>query len=320
MDIAPLPIRTRVVTGETLDLYAKRHAARNFTTVADIEHALRTYGQLPSSTIRLQPERIEAWRKLGALSPRAFRWMLDEPTGRVVQRRLCERCTPGQRAVGYLPSVGRVCIRHRRWIGNAQADVSAYPRVITAERHFRLSTRSLFVTFNGPLMTTALDAATVAIPDREVEDRIQKHGLPDRSIAIYPEQVVLATLLTRWHILRILTDEYQLRSQRLGLIADAVADVLQCVPNANSRAAASIMWTVAARIEGQATRVRLFDDERVLDEFSLVDHAMKRPHDPDQDDGWPSDPDVEDYFARQNLKTRSSRQRRATRTSRPRRE
>lgn len=72
MTIQPLPVPTRIFGGEGLISYASRHAARNGTTVEKIERSLSEVGAFPKPSHRRTPERLQAWRSLGALHESAF--------------------------------------------------------------------------------------------------------------------------------------------------------------------------------------------------------------------------------------------------------
>lgn len=71
MHIDPLPIPTRVYDGEGVTTYSHPHSARNHTTPADVERALRERGVFASGG-RSSAERLEIWRQLGNLRPDAF--------------------------------------------------------------------------------------------------------------------------------------------------------------------------------------------------------------------------------------------------------
>ena len=71
MSLQPLPVPTRVYHGEGVISYSQRHAARNHSNIADIEHGVRQRGvRLPKT--RLSPERLEVWRQLGSLHQTTF--------------------------------------------------------------------------------------------------------------------------------------------------------------------------------------------------------------------------------------------------------
>lgn len=72
MTIQPLPVPTRIFGGEGLISYASRHAARNGTTVEEIERPLHETKAIPKPSHRRTRERLQAWRDLGALHESAF--------------------------------------------------------------------------------------------------------------------------------------------------------------------------------------------------------------------------------------------------------
>jgi hypothetical protein len=71
MKLQPLPIRTKIYAGETVDSFARRAAMRNHTTVNAVETRLRHAGQLTSRS-RSGNVRQQIWRQLGSLQASAF--------------------------------------------------------------------------------------------------------------------------------------------------------------------------------------------------------------------------------------------------------
>lgn len=223
MGLLPLPIRTRVYAGESLDSYASRLAARHFSTVREVEDWLRLEGLLTGRG-RRSPDRAAAWRALGALRDEAFTQPRQVGGNWVTDRVLCHHCAPPVRVtrlhprprpadapddwepdlsteppktigmsaetVGRLPGVGRVCLKHRRWLGTRQVAVHDQPDLMASERRFRRVLAPRGVTFDAPVMRLALEAAAAAsdpatLPDGEPLDR-----------ALYPLQIRFACLLT----------------------------------------------------------------------------------------------------------------------------
>ena len=136
MSIAPLPVRTRLYHGETLDSYVRCHAARNFCVPSDVDRALRER-RIVRSKHRCNPDRLQAWRDLGGLRAKAFtasEYVLHQD---VTERARCLRCTRGEPARGRLVGVGLVCVRHRQCLGSPQIDLHGYYPALAAERHFR---------------------------------------------------------------------------------------------------------------------------------------------------------------------------------------
>src|SRR5699024_2040755 len=108
----------------------------NFTTIQDVEDVLRARGHLATSR-RDHPDRVQVWRVPGATNPRMFTTSKVVGGEWVTERVLCRQCTRGQTARGRLPGVGQVCLRHRRWLGHPQVDVSGHRDLNRAEKRFR---------------------------------------------------------------------------------------------------------------------------------------------------------------------------------------
>ena len=117
MMLEPLPVRTRICRGESLDSYSRRHSAHNHCAPADIDRALRERGILTTKS-RHRLERLQAWRKLGALPDTAFTTPERVHDELVTDRALCRRCSGGEPARGRLPDIGMVCLRHRQWLAH----------------------------------------------------------------------------------------------------------------------------------------------------------------------------------------------------------
>jgi len=136
MSLQPLPVPTRVYHGEGVISYSQRHAARNHSNIADIERGVRQLGvRLPKT--RVSPERFEVWQQLGSLHQTTFSTPASIAGSVVSDRQLCLRCTQGNRAMGRIPGVGMVCLRHKHWLGSPQIGLDGYFPALTAERHFR---------------------------------------------------------------------------------------------------------------------------------------------------------------------------------------
>lgn len=206
MNLRPLPVPTRVYGGEDVDTYARRAAARNGTEERWIGNALRSDGIVTSLSSR-HPDRLQAWRELGALHPCAFTTPQILAGERVTDRLLCLQCTGGHQAYGRLPRHGQVCVRHKRWIGIPdQPRVHAYPAALTAERHYRATLAQRQVLFDSAAMVLSAECARVAVSPATITTRQDaSDGLPVDAV-LYPEQVAFAQVLTRPHLLRWATD------------------------------------------------------------------------------------------------------------------
>lgn len=196
MTIRPLPVPTRIYGGEGLISYATRHAMRNGTSVDEIERALTQSGALRITGRRLAPDRLQAWRQLGALHPSAFTTPTMIDGAEVAGRPLCLRCTGGTGGTGRLPRMGWVCIRHRRWIGTPQHDIHALPELAAAERHYRRFLVPRGVLVYSPIMQMARECAIVGIGQSILSHRALRAGTSDPDPLAYPETIGVALLIT----------------------------------------------------------------------------------------------------------------------------
>lgn len=196
MTIQPLPVPTRIFGGEGLISYASRHAARNGTTVEEIERALSETGAIPKPSHRRSPERLQAWRSLGSLHKSAFATPAVINGADVIDRTLCLRCAQGTSGTGRLPRIGWVCARHRRWLGTPQHDIRALPAVITAERHYRRFLAPRGVLVRSPIMEWARECAITGINPSDIAERYRRGAASNISLITYPETVRIARLVT----------------------------------------------------------------------------------------------------------------------------
>ncbi|RFZ40357.1 hypothetical protein DAVIS_02902 [Mycobacterium marinum] len=200
MKLEPLPIRTKIYAGETIDSFARRAAARNHTTVNAIETRLRHTGALTSRS-RLHQARLEAWRQLGSIRTDAFSTPKVFDDHLIRERHLCLRCTCGESAVGRVPGIGMVCLRHFRWLGRSQMDIRDVRPAIAAEKRFRSRLAKRGVLFDSPAMVIGFEAAIVAFGANELERRRTISGISAVEVLAYREQVAVAQLLTSAHFL-----------------------------------------------------------------------------------------------------------------------
>ena len=200
MKLQPLPVRTKIYAGESVDSLAHRAAERNHTTVNAVETKLRHIGAITSRS-RSHHARLEVWRQLGSLRADTFSTpkMLDDNLIR--ERNLCLRCTCGESAVGRLPGIGMVCLRHFRWLGRPQVDIRDFHPARTAEKRFRSRLFKRGLLFNSPAMVIGFEAAIVALGVNELERRQTISGISAVEVLAYREQVAVAQLLTSPHFL-----------------------------------------------------------------------------------------------------------------------
>jgi hypothetical protein len=196
MTIQPLPVPTRIFGGEGLISYASRHAARNGTTVEKIERSLSEVGAFPKPSHRRTPERLQAWRSLGALHESAFATPAVIDGADVIDRTLCLRCTQGSGGTGRLPRIGWVCARHRRWLGTPQHDIRALPELVAAERHYRRVLAPRGVLARSPIMQWARECAITGIAQSDMAERYQRGATSNLNLLTYPETIRIARLVT----------------------------------------------------------------------------------------------------------------------------
>ena len=226
MNIHPLPVPTRIAGGEGLVSYASRHAARNGTTVMEVEQALHQTGAIPRPSHRRTPERLQAWRHLGALHEHAFAAPAKINGAEVIDRALCLRCTQGSGGTGRIPRIGWICSRHRRWIGAPQHDIRALPELAAAERHYRrvLAPRGALV--RTPIMELARECALVGTSRNLIASRAKRALSGLRDMLVYPETVRIARLVTSPSFNTRMLGPELAQSDRNDLAARTVAEII----------------------------------------------------------------------------------------------
>lgn len=252
MRLQPLPVPTRIYDGEDVTSYSYRHAARNHSQASHIESGVRERG------IRLgkarkghpAPERLDVWRQLGNLHPSAFTTPSKIAGEAVRDRPLCRRCTRGNAAVGRLPHVGLVCLRHQRWLGNSpQIDLHAYVAALTAERHFRHHLARRGVVFDSFVMELGRVCANpFFIGVEEIERRRQHTGIDIVAALVYPEQVKFARLVTSRNFLEYVTDPACEASDRRERITREAMKILPVWDDSESWRVTERIWDVARRL------------------------------------------------------------------------
>jgi len=248
MSLQPLPVPTRVYHGEGVISYSQRHAARNHSNIADIEHGVRQRGvRLPKT--RLSPERLEVWRQLGSLHQTTFSTPASIAGSVVSDRQLCLRCTQGNRAMGRIPGVGMVCLRHKHWLGSPQIGLHGYFPALTAERHFRNHLARRGVLVDSFAMELARGCANpVFIGDEEIERRRQQTTIDTAAALVYPEQVKFARVLTNQIFLEYVTDPAREAHDRRARVTQEVTKILPVWDDSESWRVAERIWDVARRL------------------------------------------------------------------------
>lgn len=244
----PLPVPTRVVEGEGVSTYAQRHSENNFTTVKDVEDAVREQGY-PLGRAKHSPIRRALWRDLGALRDAAFEEPHSVAGNWVVDRALCERCTlPHPPARGRLSGAGMVCLKHRRWLGQEQVDLSALPEVVRAERHWRRHLRPRVVVIECPVHLLAREAASVGASKSLLAERAARVEADSMELLLYPETVKITRLLTRTSFLDSVLSEAPSRWKR-AMVEREVSAILPDSPDAESWRALARIWDMVLNLQ-----------------------------------------------------------------------
>ncbi len=258
MSIAPLPVRTRLYHGESLDSYVRRHAARNFCVPSEVDRALRERGVVRSKH-RRDPDRLKAWRDLRGLRADAFtspEYVLDQE---VTERALCLRCTKGESARGKLTGIGLVCVRHRRWLGSPQVDLHDYYPALAAERHFRRHLAAREVLHDSLPMLIGRECASPAIIGAsEIDRRRDEFGIEDVNALTYPEQVKIARLLASPGFLSMATDPDTEATQRSALVAREVEKAIPARGDGDAWRATNRVWTAITHLTARRRDARVY--------------------------------------------------------------
>lgn len=272
MTVAPLapqrlPVPSRYFAGESLNSYNRRLSSANTTTVADIERALKSAGHTISAG-RHAEDRKALWRILGGLPPSAFTTPTELDGEEVVERQLCLQCCSGHMARGRLPTVGHICLRHKRWFTDAvQVSVEGMPELLAAERVFRrvLSPRRVLVDNHAYLL--AQECSTAAIPRSVLNDRASaRSAVPVEALA-YPETVGLARLLTDSAFLGEVLHT-RAAEDRFGVVETAVSSLL---PYSEVQRAVGRLWDVVKVLYARAGRASSSDGD-LRDPWNLLRH------------------------------------------------
>lgn len=272
MKLEPLPIRTKIHAGESVDSFARRATARNHSSVNVIETRLRHSGVLTSRS-RSDNVRQEVWRQLGALQARAFDTPKSLNDNLIRERNLCLRCTRGEPAVGRLPGVGMVCLRHFRWLGQRQFDARGYRPAISAEKHFRSRLVKRGLLFDCPAMLISLEAAVVALGVDELERRHEISGLAAVDVLAYREQVAVAQLLTSAHFLDIACNPLLANRIRYRYVAKSFVQAIGSQNEHELWRGIARIWSVVDALANRLREAQLFADQPDDTEFKLLRHS-----------------------------------------------
>ena len=258
MRIAPLPVRTRLYHGESLDSYIRRHAARNYCMPSDIDRALRERGAVKSKN-RRDPARLQAWLDLAGMSAERFTapdYVLDQE---VTERVLCLRCTSGEPARGKLTGIGLVCVRHRRWLGSPQTELHGCFPALAAERHFRRHLAARDVLHDSLPMLIGRECASPAIVGAsEIDRRRGEFGINAVDALTYPEQVKIARLLCSPSFLGKATDPDADSARRRSLVTREVERIIPARDDADPWRATNRVWMAMTHLTARRRDARIY--------------------------------------------------------------
>lgn len=285
MRITPLPVRTRLYHGETLDSYIQQQAARNFCMPSDVDRALRERGIVKSKN-RRDPARVQAWLELAGTSAERFtapEYVLDQE---VTERVLCLRCTRGEPARGKLTGIGLVCIRHRRWLGSPQIDLHGYFPALAAERHLRRHLAARDVLHDSLPMLIGRECASPAIIGAsEIDRRRIEFGIDAVDSLTYPEQVKIARLLCLPAFLCAATDPDTDSARRSSLVTRAVEKIIPARDDADPWRATNRVWTAITHLTARRRDARIYGVP-MRDTYYNILRFIQEPRDDSAASGW----------------------------------
>lgn len=256
MRLEPLPFRTRLVNGEGITSWAPRHALNNGSTVKDIDAILRRQGAFTSQSPN-DSGRVSAWRRIGGLHERAFSEPKTVAGNWVVDRPLCERCTPRYRYMrGRLPRIGMVCVKHRRWLGEPQVDLRCFGEAVVAERHWRGTLTPRGIVVEAPVIVLAEECARVGLAKNVLEQRSLLVSVPSPALLVYPETVRLARLLSRTSFLAAALGEAP-SSWKRAMVEREVGTFLPDAPDAENWRAVARVWDMVLDLQALVREARL---------------------------------------------------------------
>lgn len=253
----PLPIRVRCYHGEGLMSYARRAAEANHVGIDDVESAIRSQGY-PLPLRRDAEERLQIWRALGELHSTTLAEQDKDGELQIPTRPLCAKCAAGQAANGRLPTIGDVCLRHRRWLGYGdQADISRVPEFLAAERTFRrvLVPKGIVV---GSVVVMNCRGIGQCLPKDVAQSRIRQLQLSESNTEMlgYPETVALAAMLTDTAFLdRVLSPAPP--DERREHLDEAIHAAMHPLELVESWRITNVLWSTLKRDYEHLTSTRL---------------------------------------------------------------
>ena len=157
--IAPLPLSVRCFAGENLRSYSGRLLRANGVQMATLLSWLK-------AVHRIEPRMGSGdWaaivRRLGDLAPESLNAPVYTTSGEwITDRRLCIQCCDGEVCSGRAPTIGKICLKHRRWLDTGTLVMRESQ--LRAEQQFRRALTPLSVTHDGLVMAKAMSCALLA--------------------------------------------------------------------------------------------------------------------------------------------------------------
>lgn len=170
--LSPLPVAVRIFHGENARSYAGRLLRSNGVDLLTLSTWLRVEHDVHAAMG--SPEWMEVLRTLGRLAPNT----LNAPTWTtkgewVTDRRLCIECCDGYICSGRLPTVGKICLKHHRWLDTGT--VVNNDLAIAAEKSFQKTLVPRGETYDGLAMARAFTTALLCGVPRTADGADLEH-------------------------------------------------------------------------------------------------------------------------------------------------
>jgi hypothetical protein len=214
----PLPIHVPAYPGETVESFARRAAAANHTTVADIDAGLRYHQLLTSRSRRGGHQRAAVWRELGDLPHDAFTAPASFHGHLVVARPMCPNCADDYTVIAHQPHLGMICLDHQRTLEPPHTPIGHLPELLAAERRFRRLHHTRKLVVDSPAMVIARKTALLTYTPHD-----HPGPIGPLAIMIYRHQVNIAATITDHTFLETACSTTTPANHRRNYIATRVA-------------------------------------------------------------------------------------------------
>ncbi|WP_331723120.1 hypothetical protein [Nocardia sp. NBC_00511] len=193
MSLRPFLFRPHLIRGQPFEAFIEKLAELNGSTAEIVERWMRQDRLLPLGP-GSEPIRRRLWSQRAGLDTDSF--TLDGVLATALQPTRCRRCAD-EHAPAAPATTGCVCLRHRRWLGTAQADLHTYPAAVAAEHVFR---REIAPQRHGAatllIGELAHQVTTDIVGTTEITRRRHAHGPLPHSALLYPDQVRLLSAVS----------------------------------------------------------------------------------------------------------------------------